>query len=301
MENVGTNGQEVSFGGVEAAEMSEMSETVEKIEADLKSIGFVNTDTIKKQIKKIVSKQNDFQIKAMKQDDWWNVLNKSGKPVNYMIANIAELGEAVDSVDYKWWGKPEIDNLENFIVEGIDALHFCISYHLHITCGNLEVLDEPMEFAALAVDASNLDTAKFGENRREALYDALIHFNGYSSLVYMNMVSMESVEDQTEEWKQNILELIYNTYKNLFAMLYLAGVIDFDEIERRYMVKNALNNVRKMNGYENGTYVKTWLSPVGLEYEDNVVALNVIHNAGITDFDEIVTALDTYYKENAGI
>ncbi len=267
----------------------------------LTNLNFINYDTIDASIKNIIGKQNDFQVKAMKQDNWWEVTEKAGKKVNYMIANLAELGEAVDSIDYKWWGKEVGDNIENFITEGIDSIHFCISYHLQIMGGNQEALLEPIKYALLSVEASNLIEARDSVNRKAALYDSIIHFNGSASLVYMKITALDENDEQTEEWKQDILNTIYQTYKNLFSMLYIAGVDSFDEIERRYMVKNALNNVRKMNGYEDGTYVKMWLCPLGVEAEDNKVALDVIKAAGISNFDEIVISLDSYYKSTVGL
>lgn len=268
---------------------------------NLKNLNFINIDTVDAAIANIIGKQNDFQVKAMKQEDWWNVKVKNNKTVNYMIANLAEMGEAIDSLDYKWWGKDIDDNIDNFITEGIDAIHFCVSYHLQIMGGNQEALLEPIKFALMAIEASNLTEAREPESRRQALYDSLIHFTGSSSLVYMKITSLDENDEQTEEWKQDMLNTIYQTYKNLFSMLYIAGVDTFDEIVRRYMVKNALNNVRKLNGYEAGTYIKMWLCPMGIQDEDNKVALDVIKNLGISDFDQIVIELDNYYKNTVGL
>lgn len=268
---------------------------------NVQNLKFIDIEKVDGSIAAIIGKQNDFQKASMKQEDWWNVKVKNSKYVNYMIANLAELGEAIGSLNYKWWGKDVSDDMENFITEGIDAIHFCISYHLQIMGGNQEALAEPIKFALLTVEASNLMEARDSEGRRAALYDALIHFNGSSSLVYMKLTALDDNDEQTEEWKQDILNTIYQTYKNLFSMLYIAGVDDFAEIERRYMVKNALNLVRKLNGYEDGTYVKTWLSPLGVEGEDNKIALEVVKKAGLSQFDQIVTELDNYYKNTVGL
>ena len=268
---------------------------------NVQNLNFIDFEKVDGSIAAIIGKQNDFQAASIKQKDWWNVKVKNNKSINYMIANLAELGEAVDSLNYKWWGKEVADDMENFITEGIDTLHFCISYHLQIMGGNQEALIDPVKFALLTIEASNLSEAREQEARRAALYDAIIHFNGSASLVYMKLTALDENDEQTEEWKQDILNSIYQTYKNLFSMLYIAGVDDFAEIERRYMVKNALNLVRKLNGYETGAYVKTWLSSLGIEGEDNKIALEVVKNAGLSQFDQIVTELDNYYKNTVGL
>ena len=48
------------------------------------------------------------------------------KNFNWNSAIIAESGELLDSLGYKWWKKQEPD-MENVKVEAIDLLHFVIS------------------------------------------------------------------------------------------------------------------------------------------------------------------------------
>ena len=64
----------------------------------------------------------------------------------------------------------------------------------------------------------------------------------------------------------------------------------------RYKLKNALNHVRKMNGYKEGSYTKMWITPSGEKVEDNKAA-NALFVGGIKiPFDEMILVLDAYYK-----
>ena len=51
------------------------------------------------------------------------------KNLNWNSAIIAESGELLDSLGYKWWKKQEPD-MDNVKVEAIDLLHFVISESL---------------------------------------------------------------------------------------------------------------------------------------------------------------------------
>ena len=53
------------------------------------------------------------------------------KNFNWNSAIIAESGELLDSLGYKWWKKQEPD-MENVKVEAIDLLHFVISEEIQI-------------------------------------------------------------------------------------------------------------------------------------------------------------------------
>ena len=51
------------------------------------------------------------------------------KGFNWNSAIIAESGELLDSLGYKWW-KKVVPDMENVKVEAIDLLHFVISDYL---------------------------------------------------------------------------------------------------------------------------------------------------------------------------
>ena len=55
--------------------------------------------------------------------------NYLDKNLNWNSAIIAESGELLDSLGYKWW-KKQVPNMENVKVETIDLLHFVISEYI---------------------------------------------------------------------------------------------------------------------------------------------------------------------------
>ena len=76
--------------------------------------------------------QDSFQQKAMNQKDWWLVTELNGKPVDYSIAMLGEVGEGIASLDFKWWSGLDTLDHENFITELVDALHFDLSNTMRI-------------------------------------------------------------------------------------------------------------------------------------------------------------------------
>lgn len=250
----------------------------------------------------LLTAQDGFQQKAMGQEDWWKVKEINGKPVDYGIAMLGEIGEAVDSLEFEWWanGKKKED-IQNLIVELIDALHFELSDIMRIF-NNL-------------VDSSNFTM----EERREYLENAIRQFGASISITF-GFERAVCYEDNIFSRKE-ILELIkFYTFKSLgkqydiinldisinvlfdpirilFEILNCFGVSVREGIDR-YMLKNALNQVRKLNGYKEGTYEKMWISmTTGLLVEDNVVAVEHVFGKGL-ELAEMIQELDNYYKDN---
>lgn len=67
----------------------------------------------------------------------------------------------------------------------------------------------------------------------------------------------------------------------------------FDELYKRYVVKNALNRFRQNNGYTDGTYRKF---VNGLE--DNVQALRLADELPEVTVDSVYKAYEAFYKYN---
>jgi hypothetical protein len=67
---------------------------------------------------------------------------------------------------------------------------------------------------------------------------------------------------------------------------------------RLYIGKNALNQVRQMNGYLEGSYIKEWF-----DKEDNVHMMHIINQMDVNDvsFEELVGTLDDIYKTEISV
>lgn len=249
--------------------------------------------------------QDYFQQKAMGQMDWWNVNEVKGKQVDYLIAMLGEVGEGIASLDFKWWSGLDTLDQENFITELVDALHFELS--------NTMRLFYMVEEAALEEEAAEDEICKlfkwfggavsnsfgceqdhydtFGDKDRLDLIKEYI-FQSLSNDRYVRQISKFGIQDMVEF--RIFLDNMFNPLYYLFELANAYGV-SFETMIMRYKLKNALNHVRKMNGYKEGTYKKMWLTSSGEMVEDNKAANDLFVN-GSVPFDEMVSILDAYYK-----
>jgi len=139
---------------------------------------------------------------------------------NWRAAIIAEVGELIESTDYKWWKKTEVD-LDNIKVEAIDVLHFFISDFV-AQLGRDKVI------------------SCFVENQNKPRLD-------YGILYYTDLFLTHYLMREYEE-----------ATSYLFDMLYTLGFTSFDFIFKAYLTKNVLNLVRQDRGYKDGSYIKIW-------------------------------------------
>ena len=257
----------------------------------------LNQEEILTQLTELFKLQNDFQVKAMGQNDWWNVKEMNGKPVNYAIATIAEMAEAMESIDFKWWGTGS-DDLVNFGVELIDMLHFEISNSMRamsirfneFSVEKLLEEDNPI-IKGLAADIFKSQTNGVStELNKEEFYTLLLQLVGISATLSSKKLYSTPMLAET---------LVINV-RFIFDMLKLLGV-SFPEVCNKYKLKNALNHVRKLNGYKEGKYLKNWVSvSTGVQDEDNKIALELVKGQTLS-FKEMIELLDGYYKKNIAI
>jgi hypothetical protein len=83
-------------------------------------------------------------------------------------------------------------------------------------------------------------------------------------------------------------------WSKFFTIIYvLDGFRGFDikELRKLYILKNALNKVRQMNGYKEGTYIKMWG-----DKEDNYVAREIMGEKTF-DLESCITILNSYYQD----
>lgn len=258
--------------------------------------------------------QDGFQQKTMGQEDWWEVKELNGKPVDYGIAMLGEIGEAVDSLEFEWWvnGK-KTEDIQNLIVELIDALHFELSDIMRIfnevmDSGNFTI-EERREYLENTIRQFGAGISNtFGFERAVCYEDNIYSRKEILELIKMyTYTSLKKYYDTNYQLillnecsNSNIAEFMLSLFKPvvlLFEILNCFGVSVREGIDR-YMLKNALNQVRKLNGYKEGTYEKMWISmTTGLLVEDNVVAIEHVFGKGF-ELTEMIQELDNYYKDN---
>ena len=183
------------------------------------------------------------------------------KNFNWNSAIIAESGELLDSLGYKWWKKQEPD-IENVKVEAIDLLHFVISDRIQ---KNKKMYSEKESLEMTFVELYN----EF--NNVKVLRD-------YSTLEDMIFYLIA-----TNSYRINVM-------KRIFTKLEMSN----EDVYISYMTKNCLNKFRQDNGYKDGSYIKNWNGK-----EDNVVAFEIANERGADEelFEQLYLDLETYYKE----
>ena len=193
--------------------------------------------------------------------DWMATLSKQ----DYLTAVLVEVGEAIDSLDYKWW-KAGKNDWDNFKVELVDVHHFLLS--------------------ALWYDneVQRADACYFF---KKGLAYRVIPSNGLTD---------EKKLDLIKEYSLKLMKV-----DNVTAFMYLGrlfrviGLVSLKEIAREFLVKNTLNLFRTRNGYKQGTYKKMWKGK-----EDNVIAYALASDLKFTKFftKDLYKKLEDYYNEN---
>lgn len=186
--------------------------------------------------------------------------NYLSKNLNWNSAIIAESGELLDSLGYKWW-KKQAPDMENVKVEAIDLLHFVISdaiQLLHNCSGEIDL---------------NLIVGTFE-----------YYFNNSDG--YFDGLSLNKLVDELNYNRWNR----FNIMKQIFKDLNMSN----EDVYIAYIVKNCLNKFRQDNGYKDGSYIKDWNGR-----EDNVVAYEFANIIGVKEnlFDDLYETLNTHYNE----
>ena len=68
--------------------------------------------------------------------------------------------------------------------------------------------------------------------------------------------------------------------------------LTFDELQKLYIGKNALNEFRQLNGYKDGTYIKIWNGK-----EDNVIMQEILLKLEDINYDKVLKILENKYSE----
>ena len=182
------------------------------------------------------------------------------KNFNWNSAIIAESGELLDSLGYKWWKKQEPD-MENVKVEAIDLLHFVISDRIQ---KNKRMFSEKESLELTFVELYN-------------------EFNNVKVLLDWTLEDMIFYLIITDSYRLNIMKRIFTKLEMSNEDVYIA-----------YITKNCLNKFRQDNGYKDGSYIKNWNGR-----EDNIVAFEIANELGADKelFEQLYLDLETYYKE----
>lgn len=250
--------------------------------------------------------QDRFQQKAMAQTEWWKATVVKGRPVDYAIAMLGEVGEGIASLDFKWWSGLDTLDQENFITELVDALHFELSNVMRM----FYIVEEIALEEETAEDEIHKLFKWFGRAVSNSFGYEQEHYETFNDEDRLNLIKEYIFQSLSKDrYCRQIKRIgIYDKVEfrifldNMFDSLYLlfelanAYGVSFETMIMRYKLKNALNHVRKMNGYKEGSYTKMWITPSGEKVEDNKAANALFVDGSSIPFDEMILMLDTYYK-----
>jgi dimeric dUTPase (all-alpha-NTP-PPase superfamily) len=166
--------------------------------------------------------------------DWRN------KNLRFDQAIIAEVGELLEELDYKWW-KNRATDWQNVRMELIDIWHFLMSDYL---TRNDEVHINIKRLSAMrALPINKIVEEPIREHVRNEITEWLVSYLSRDSddIVFFN-----------------------------FFVLCCKVNLTLEDLYVVYSVKNVLNRFRWDNGYKNNAYIKDWMGQ-----EDNSVCLNL--------------------------
>ena len=203
--------------------------------------------------------------------NWRQGVTNRGKVVNWRRCIVMETAELIDSFSWKHWKNVDggID-LDNIKIELVDIWHFVMSEILRYST--------PQEGAKLAIE-----TMKEGKIRLPERWGAAENARLDDYLApFEDLMALALVKDDSKAYRVALLEKFWEA-------LYAVG-IDFDELYRLYIGKNALNQFRQSHGYKEGTYTKIWNGR-----EDNVVMQEILRKNPDIGYNELLESLEAEY------
>lgn len=190
-------------------------------------------------------------------DDWRNA------GFEWYRAIWMEASEMLDHYGWKWWKKQEPDIMQ-VKLEVVDIVHFALSIRLQ--------QQENLNEETLAEIADDVEQQFINAMQAEDIRKTI------------ECLALLTLTDQ-------------GAHFNFIAgiMKYLA--MPFDELYEIYVGKNVLNMFRQDNGYQDGSYRKTWAGR-----EDNEHLADILENLDCNSSsfkDDVYQALTVVYTEVA--
>lgn len=170
-----------------------------------------------------------------------------------------EGAEAMDHLGWKWW-KSQATNPEQFKLELVDIFHFILSDVLQTHQGS-------------AQHAASTFLESLGTRTDEPF------------LLLGRQYVVDLMTPQSKLDLMIALGALGHTSAGLFAALMRDAGLSWAELRRQYVAKNVLNLLRQDRGYQEGSYIKTWLNE-----EDNV------HLERIMAASPEISAADLYQR-----
>ena len=192
------------------------------------------------------------------------------KNIPWEEAVVAEAGECLESLSYKWWksGKVDIDNVK---MELVDIWHFLLSQFIIMTYknGKYSTIDDKLfdQLSEHIVSNLTIITHNLGFTTNRLVCEVVARSVKYDRPSSITSVFLDAIESVGMSW---------------------------DDLVKLYLTKNALNTLRQNHGYKSGTYVKLWKYGTD-RVEDNYVVVNLVSELTNPTFDSVYKTIEEYY------
>lgn len=182
-----------------------------------------------------------------------------------------EGAELMESTPWKWWKKGGEINLPQLQLEIIDKIHFLISWAM---------VDAARQ--GLTSDDVHADICRF---LSKCDFEAELWDRSSSA------VDIDKLQDTIERVVSTAAAINFGATLHHLAAAAGAMGMDASLIRRMYVAKNALNTVRNMLGYKEGSYIKVWDGE-----EDNVHLERLMEDQPNLSLTQIVDTLCGRYR-----
>jgi|688.fasta_scaffold00062_95 hypothetical protein len=186
------------------------------------------------------------------------------------FAIMCEAAELMEHAGYKWWKKQDPD-MNQMIMEMVDIWHFGMSMDL----ANLPEGEKLNLESDLIVSCYINSIANACDDPVHTDFDLDVFKDGIALLTHF-------VTQENAIFADDIF----------FQMWYLLG-LNLDDLYKKYIGKNALNEFRQLNGYKDGSYIKIWHGE-----EDNEQLTKILDNIVLDEnlYTHTLTALSVVYE-----
>ena len=165
----------------------------------------------------------------------------------------------------------------------VDIFHFILSQLAQLDKYTLSTNEAD---ALIRIFEKFEDMRKLPSEEKQKKFASLDFIRDYTASMNGLVTIMFAVEERNRE----------DSYIVLAAFAHLcAPFMNYDELFKLYIGKNALNKIRQDFGYKSGTYVKEWKPGK----EDNVIMQEIVNGMDIEEvtFDNVYRALKRFYLE----
>jgi dimeric dUTPase (all-alpha-NTP-PPase superfamily) len=180
-------------------------------------------------------------------------------------AIIVESAELFEHLGYKWWKSNEID-INQAVMELVDIWHFGMS---HMITSDIEA-----PFSKFVEQIGSQDYFILQNQRIEHL--------DINHIKHCVKTMIHSISDSNYSFFD--IESFMSAWFNFG--------LDYDDLYKKYVGKNALNEFRQNNGYKSGTYIKVWDGR-----EDNEFLTDILQSVSIDEnlYTNVIEQLEAIY------